>query len=55
MAAASSEAIIYYPSGVMRETYEMGKSALHMFINTQVSAMCRKLICGMALEMQLAI
>lgn len=37
-AAASSEAIMYYPSGVMRETFETGKPALHIFINTQVIA-----------------
>ncbi|MEA5084838.1 MAG: iron-containing alcohol dehydrogenase family protein [Lachnospiraceae bacterium] len=37
-AAASSEAIMYYPSGVMRETYGTGKPALHIFINTQVIA-----------------
>ncbi len=37
-AAASSEAIMYYPSGVMRETVETGRPAVHIFINTKIIA-----------------
>ena len=37
-AAASTESIMYYPTGVMRDTFETIKPAVHIFINTQIIA-----------------
>ncbi|MEA5084930.1 MAG: iron-containing alcohol dehydrogenase family protein [Lachnospiraceae bacterium] len=37
-AAASTEAIMYYENGVMRETYETVMPAVHIFINTKIIA-----------------
>lgn len=37
-AAASAEAIMYYTNGVTRGTYEIHKTPIHVFINTQIIA-----------------
>jgi glycerol dehydrogenase len=37
-APASAEAIMYYPNGVARDTYQCGRPAEHIFINTKIIA-----------------
>ena len=37
-APASAEAIMYYPNGEARDTYECHKPAIHVFINTEIIA-----------------
>lgn len=37
-APASAESIMYYPSGEARDTYQLGRPAEHVFINTQIIA-----------------